>query len=558
LELTVVDEFIEESSVQVEPPVPNTDDINSNRNKDDVEDADPIMNSEQECIINDSENATNGTDKVENNIVETASRNCHIDKMYEEDISTDELSLKLEIKEESEDEEIDSKFGLNLSDFKENHSQSSHGLTIDKESGIACVTVSSNAETSDSNLDLSVATPDKENCVDYSNDIQTPNKQNLPELKKSLDVAEKSQFIEDLQEKCVSLENNCQYNVIRKSVDSPSMTLSPSHDVINTKSGMSASIKRNKNSSKRTKFEDDMEPPPLKIRIFKGNSGELINEKEARRSKKRKKQTQKDKEKVKKIATEKAVSGISKVSEVDESTQNRILQELPGCNWLENKIKRREDPIEQPKPSENNVGNQLDALLESDSDEDYLVVDDQTENCEITTSSKPEDADVEQPLNKNPPQTAENNSPQNNNPGTIMNTSPDAKCEEVGEAQGSHTFTYMLGNLMKKLDKSTANGGLNCTLNQSDDKNQKIDECSSLAIKCKKDQAINGVSETDEIIEIPNPKGTLHNACQDVGSTNSLEDPRKQNVNNGWSHTIPVPKVISKEISDHQNIAKEI
>ena len=73
--------------------------------------------------------------------------------------------------------------------------------------------------------------------------------------------------------------------------------------------------------------------------------------------------------------------------------------------------------------SENNVGNQLDALLESDSDEDYLVVDDQTENCEITTSSKPEDADVEPPLNKNPPQTAENNSPQNNNPGTIMNTS---------------------------------------------------------------------------------------------------------------------------------------
>ena len=48
-----------------------------------------------------------------------------------------------------------------------------------------------------------------------------------------------------------------------------------------------------------------MEPPPLKIRIFKGNSGELINEKEARRSKKRKKRTQKDKEKVKKIATEK-------------------------------------------------------------------------------------------------------------------------------------------------------------------------------------------------------------------------------------------------------------
>ena len=109
---------------------------------------------------------------------------------------------------------------------------------------------------------------------------------------------------------------------------------------------------------------------------------------------------------------------------------------------------------------------------------------------------------------------------------------------------------------MKKLDKTTANGGLNCTQKQSEDKDKKINESPSLVTNGKKDQSINGVSETDEIIEIPNPKGTMYNACQDVGSTNSLEDPRKQNVNNGLSHTIPVPKVISKEISDHQNIAK--
>jgi len=307
---------------------------------------------------------------------------------------------------------------------------------------------------------------------------------------------------------------------------------------------------------KRSNFEDDLEPPPLKIRIFKGNSGELINEKEARRSKKRKKRTQKEKEKVKKIVTEKDVGGMKKASEVDESTQNRILQELPGCNWLENKIKRREDPIEPPKPSENNVGNQLDALLESDSDEDYLVVDDQIENCEITTSSKLEDADVEPPLNNNSLETAEEKSLQNNNSGPIMNTSADAKQEEVGEAQSSHTFTYMLGNLMKKLDKTTANGGLNCTQKHSDNKNQKIDESSSLVTNGKKDQSINGVSETDEVIEIPNPKGTTYNACKDIGSSNSMEDPRKQYANNGLSHTIPVPKMISKEISDHQNIAK--
>ena len=217
--------------------MPNTDEINSNRNKDDDEGVDPIMNSEQECIINDSENATDGTDKVENNIVETASLNCNSDKMYDEDISTDELSLKLEIKEESEDEELDSKFGLNLSDFKENHSQCPHGLTTDKEPGITCVTVSSNVETSDSNLDLRAATPDKENCGDYGTDIQTPNEKNLPELEKSLDVTDKSQFSEDLQEKCVSLENDCQYKIFSKSVDSPSITSSLSPDVINTKSG---------------------------------------------------------------------------------------------------------------------------------------------------------------------------------------------------------------------------------------------------------------------------------------------------------------------------------
>ena len=44
------------------------------------------------------------------------------------------------------------------------------------------------------------------------------------------------------------------------------------------------------------------EPPALKIRIFKGNSGELINEKEAKRIRKRKKKIEKQKVKMAKLS----------------------------------------------------------------------------------------------------------------------------------------------------------------------------------------------------------------------------------------------------------------
>ena len=52
-------------------------------------------------------------------------------------------------------------------------------------------------------------------------------------------------------------------------------------------------------------IEEDLEPPALKIRIFKGHSGELINEKEAKRTKKRKKKTEKQKAKLAKLSIQK-------------------------------------------------------------------------------------------------------------------------------------------------------------------------------------------------------------------------------------------------------------
>ena len=52
-------------------------------------------------------------------------------------------------------------------------------------------------------------------------------------------------------------------------------------------------------------FQENLEPPPLKIRIFKGHSGELINEEEAKRTKKRKKKTQRKKAKIARLNLEK-------------------------------------------------------------------------------------------------------------------------------------------------------------------------------------------------------------------------------------------------------------
>ena len=55
----------------------------------------------------------------------------------------------------------------------------------------------------------------------------------------------------------------------------------------------------------RSHIGEGLDPPLLKIRIFKGNSGELINGEETKRTKKRKKKTEKQKTKMAKLMLEK-------------------------------------------------------------------------------------------------------------------------------------------------------------------------------------------------------------------------------------------------------------
>ena len=81
-------------------------------------------------------------------------------------------------------------------------------------------------------------------------------------------------------------------------------------------------------SSNEIKLEEKLrpEPPTLKIRIFMGNSGEQIDEKEVKQKRKRKKKTINQKVKQSKLT-------------LDTSKLNRKVKELPGCNLLEDKIK---------------------------------------------------------------------------------------------------------------------------------------------------------------------------------------------------------------------------
>ena len=57
--------------------------------------------------------------------------------------------------------------------------------------------------------------------------------------------------------------------------------------------------------NQRSHIEEGLDPPLLKIRIFKGNSGELINGEETKQTKKRKKKTEKQKTKMAKLLLEK-------------------------------------------------------------------------------------------------------------------------------------------------------------------------------------------------------------------------------------------------------------
>ena len=50
-------------------------------------------------------------------------------------------------------------------------------------------------------------------------------------------------------------------------------------------------------------MDEDVEPPALKIRIFKGHSGELINDKEAKHKRKRQKKMRRQKSKLAKMTS---------------------------------------------------------------------------------------------------------------------------------------------------------------------------------------------------------------------------------------------------------------
>eukprot|EP00092_Neocalanus_flemingeri_P004533 GFUD01004883.1.p1 GENE.GFUD01004883.1~~GFUD01004883.1.p1 ORF type:complete len:1386 (+),score=410.73 GFUD01004883.1:97-4254(+) len=236
------------------------------------------------------------------------------------------------------------------------------------------------------------------------------------------------------------------------------------------------------------KEEKKPEPPALKIRIFKGNSGELINEKEAKRIRKRKKKMEKQKVKMAKISSDKAVKDVISIAAPnagENDTQNRIIQELPRCNWLEEKIKNAGSSINFISQQGDTYLNQVDALLESDSEDDYLVVDDQHESSEVTTNfNEISSGEVENEIDdqssnyinenqnlpanievKEFPNTAEETEANSNNSLQIEeqgNPNPELKEVEVSnnseddDIQEIHPFSYMLGNLMKKMDDNTS------------------------------------------------------------------------------------------------------
>eukprot|EP00092_Neocalanus_flemingeri_P026361 GFUD01028577.1.p1 GENE.GFUD01028577.1~~GFUD01028577.1.p1 ORF type:complete len:1214 (+),score=381.50 GFUD01028577.1:175-3642(+) len=228
------------------------------------------------------------------------------------------------------------------------------------------------------------------------------------------------------------------------------------------------------------------EPPTLKIRIFKGNSGELINEKEAKRIRKRKKKMEKQKVKMAKLTSDKAEKDVQLIAAPngdENETENRIFQELPRCNWLEQKIKNAGSSKNYPSRQEEACFSQVDALLETDSDDDYLVVDDQPEKNEVTANFKEvslghEENEVDDQISnkKKNNQTQSMNKEAKEFPNTMEETKDEAcypikmqiQCQEQNleepkdievrisseedDIQEIHPFTYMLGNLMKKMD----------------------------------------------------------------------------------------------------------
>ena len=87
-----------------------------------------------------------------------------------------------------------------------------------------------------------------------------------------------------------------------------------------------------------------------KIKLYRGYSGELIESQHKKSAKKRKKKDKsggKDKAKVSKLSKK-----AWKAQHEMEETLQRINHELPGHNWLEEKIKNKEGEPSQANTSQ--------------------------------------------------------------------------------------------------------------------------------------------------------------------------------------------------------------
>ena len=90
-------------------------------------------------------------------------------------------------------------------------------------------------------------------------------------------------------------------------------------------------------------------PLKPKIKLYRGYSGELIENKPAKKRKKKDKPSLKNRAKISKLSKK----ALKEKHEMLETLQ-RINHELPGHNWLEEKIKKKE--VEPSQPSQAQSG----------------------------------------------------------------------------------------------------------------------------------------------------------------------------------------------------------
>ena len=98
---------------------------------------------------------------------------------------------------------------------------------------------------------------------------------------------------------------------------------------------------------KTIKFIQEKVETPLKpkIKLYRGYSGELIENKPAKKRKKKDKPSVKNRAKISKVSKK-----ASKDQHEMLETFQRINHELPGHNWLEEKIKNNEVEPSQGEP----------------------------------------------------------------------------------------------------------------------------------------------------------------------------------------------------------------